>query len=286
VFKKAEKSKSLLRAAIFGPSGSGKTFTALSIATGMAEILKSRIAFVDTERGSASKYADRFDFDVVDLLDPKIENYTQMFKDAEAAGYKVLVIDSLSHGWQQLLDEIETLAKAKYGGNSFRAWGEGTPKQRDFIDALLAFNGHVIGTMRSKMDYLITQDERGKQKIQRVGLAPEQGKGIEYEFDLLLELNPEHFANVLKDRTGRFQDKLIEKPGVDFGKQLIAWLNEGTAEAKILVNHEPEKKALLDKCKVLQITFTDAQKADMKGKTIEQQIVFLKETIAAKEATK
>jgi hypothetical protein len=283
MFKKAEKSKSLLRAAIFGPSGSGKTFTALSIASGMAELLKTRIAFVDTERGSASKYADRFDFDVVDLLEPKIEHYTQMFKDAEAAGYKVIVIDSLSHGWQQLLEEIETLAKAKYGGNSFRAWGEGTPKQRDFIDALLAFNGHVIGTMRSKMDYLITQDERGKQKIQRVGLAPEQGKGIEYEFDLLLELNPEHFANVLKDRTGRFQDKLIEKPGVDFGKQLVAWLNEGCAEAKPLLNHEQEKKALIDKCKVLQIPL-DA--ATMKTYGIERQIEVMKTLIAAKEAVK
>ena len=152
MFKKAEKSKSLLRAAMFGPSGAGKTYSALAIATGIAAEIKSRIALIDTERGSAAKYADKFDFDTVDLTAPKLENYSQLFGEAAKAGYKVLVIDSLSHGWQELLEEIEALAKAKYGGNTFRAWGEGTPKHREFVDALLRFPGHVIATMRSKLN--------------------------------------------------------------------------------------------------------------------------------------
>jgi hypothetical protein len=59
----------------------------------------------------------------------------------------------------------------------------------------------------------------------RVGLAPEQGKGIEYEFDLLLELSPDHVGHVIKDRTGKFQDVLLEKPGEDFGQALAAWLS-------------------------------------------------------------
>ncbi|HSW64480.1 MAG TPA: AAA family ATPase, partial [Dissulfurispiraceae bacterium] len=132
-----------------------------------------------------------------------------------------------SHGWQELLEEIEALAKAKYGGNTFRAWGEGTPKHREFVDALLRFPGHVIATMRSKTEYIIEENGKGKMAPRKVGMAPEQGKGIEYEFDILFELNHNHYASITKDRTGKYQDKEIEKPGIEFGKELVAWLNEG-----------------------------------------------------------
>ena len=67
----------------------------------------------------------------------------------------------------------------------------------------------------------------------RVGLAPEQGKGIEYEFDLLLEMSQEHICSVIKDRTGKFQDQLLDKPDEKFGKALINWLSEGAAPEKV-----------------------------------------------------
>jgi hypothetical protein len=138
------------------------------------------------------------------------------------------VIDSLSHGWQSLCEEVEKLAKAKYRGNTWSAWSEGTPLQRKLVAAILGFPGHVIGTMRSKTEWTTVDDGRGKKTPQRVGLAPEQGKGVEYEFDLLVEISTDHIANVIKDRTGKFQDKLLEKPGEDFGRQLAAWLADGT----------------------------------------------------------
>ena len=66
-FKKATKSQSKLRAAIFGASGSGKTYISRKIAKGFQNVIQSPIAVIDTERGSASKYADKFDFDVLEL---------------------------------------------------------------------------------------------------------------------------------------------------------------------------------------------------------------------------
>jgi hypothetical protein len=184
------------------------------------------IAVIDTERGSASKYADRFSFDVLELEDQTIDGYVAAIGEAAKAGYAVLIIDSLSHGWQTLLEEVEKLAKAKYRGNTWSAWSEGTPHQRRLVQAILNYPGHVIATMRSKTEWT-TVDNNGKKTPQRVGLAPEQGKGIEYEFDLLLEISTEHIGHVIKDRTGKFQDKLIDKPGEDFGKQLAAWLSDG-----------------------------------------------------------
>lgn len=220
-FEKATKTQSKLRMAIFGPSGAGKTFTALRIAKGLG----GKVALIDTEYGSASKYADRFDFDTVSLSNPDIDHCIEMI--SEARGYDVLIIDSLSHAWQELLQEVDRLASSKFGGNTFSAWSKGTPKQKKLVKALLSFDGHVIATMRSKTEWTTQTDDRGKSKPVRVGLAPEQGKGIEYEFDLLLEMSVEHVGNVLKDRTGKYQDSVIEKPGEEFGAGLLEWLSTG-----------------------------------------------------------
>jgi hypothetical protein len=220
-FKKATKEKAKLRCAMFGPSGAGKTFTALSMATGLG----SSIAVIDSERGSASKYADRFEFDVIDLEKKTIDEYVKWIE--EAKGYDVLVIDSLSHAWQELLEEIDRIAKAKFSGNTWAAWNEGTPKHRKLVDAILSFDGHVIATMRSKTEWQITENDKGKKTPQRVGLAPEQGKGIEYEFDFLMEINQDHIGTVIKDRSGKFQDSMYDKPGKKLGEELKAWLSDG-----------------------------------------------------------
>lgn len=221
-FKKATLEQSKLRLAIYGPSGAGKTYTALRIASGMG----GKIALIDTERRTARKYSRTFNFDVNELDRRTIDDYVQAIR--EAKGYNVLIIDSMSHAWQELLEEIDKLASTKFGGNTWSAWSKGTPKQRAFIDAILNFDGHVIATIRSKTDWdQVKDDKTGKVKPVRVGLAPEQGKGIEYEFDMLMSITAEHIAAVEKDRTGKFQDKMIEKPGEEFGAELMAWLSDG-----------------------------------------------------------
>jgi hypothetical protein len=226
--KRATKRATKLRLATFGPSGAGKTMSALRIATGLG----GPIGLIDTERGSASKYSDRWEFDVIELETHKdIDTIVGAIRAFADAGHKVLIIDSLSHAWQELLTEIDKLAATKYKGNTWSAWSQGTPKQRALVDAILAYPGHVIATMRSKTEWTQEKDDRtGKTKPIRVGLAPEQGKGIEYEFDMLMELSVTHVAEVIKDRTGKFQDALIEKPGEDFGRELAAWLMDGAPE--------------------------------------------------------
>lgn len=234
MFQKATKTKAKLRLAIYGTAGSGKTFSALRIATGIG----GKIALIDTERGSANKYADRFEFDIAELDTKDIESYTKAIKTAD--GYDVLIIDSLSHAWQDLLDKVEKIAQARFRGNTWSAWSVLTPQQRDFIDSILNYNGHIIATMRCKTEWALSQ-ENGKSKPTRIGLAPEQGKNIEYEFDLLIEISPEHFATILKDRTGKYQDKIIEKPGEEFGKELKDWLNEGAEIPKKEENETDQK---------------------------------------------
>jgi len=222
-FLKAIKEKIDLRMAIHGPSGSGKTFTALRIATGLG----GSIGVIDTEGKSARKYADRFQFLVDELYHPNIAQMIGAMKESAEAGINMLIIDSLTHSWEELLADVERIARAKYRGNTWSAWSEGTPKQRALIDAILNYPGHIIATMRSKTEWAVDDAGGGKSKPTRIGLAPQQGKGIEYEFDVLLEMSIDHIGHVLKDRTGRFQDKIIELPSEEFGKQLAAWLSDG-----------------------------------------------------------
>ena len=72
---------------------------------------------------------------------------------AGRAGYDVLIIDCVSHAWQELLEEVDWLAYQKYRGKTFAAWKDGTPKQKRFINAILQYPGHVIVTMRSKTEW-------------------------------------------------------------------------------------------------------------------------------------
>jgi hypothetical protein len=197
------------------------------MATGMAATNGGKIGVICTERGSARKYSDRFKFMVLDLHDKTIGGYIKAINAAAKAGIDYLIIDSTTHAWDELLEEIDKLAKAKYRGNTWSAWSDGTPKQKKFIGAQLDFPGHLFATMRSKTAWEQEKDPiTGKSKPIRVGLAPSQGKMIEYEYDMLIELNTEHYATVIKDRTGKFQDIIIEKPGEEFGVEVVEWLTK------------------------------------------------------------
>lgn len=221
MFKKAERKKVYLKLAVTGPSGSGKTFSSLSLASGMGK----KIAVIDTENGSASLYADRFDFDVVTIEPP----YTvQKFRDAVAAaeqcGYDVVIIDSISHAWAGdggLLAKKEAMDAR--GGNSFTNWGAITKEHEMFKAIMLNTKIHVVCTMRSKQDYVVEVNEKGKSTPRKVGLAPIQREGMEYEFTTVFDVAMDHNASVSKDRTGMF-DGQIFKIGKDTGAQIMNWL--------------------------------------------------------------
>ncbi len=223
-FKKATKKQAKLRLALFGVSGAGKTYSALRLATGLTGE-KGKIAVIDTENKTACKYSNKFDFDVCECEMPSINNIMLLLK--EAAEYDVLIIDSLTHAWDELIEEVNRIAKTKFGGNSWSAWSEGTPKQRLFIKALMSFKGHLIVTMRSETSWEIQENDKGKKVPVRIGTAPKQGKNIEYEFDMLMRLNSDHSAYILKDRTGKYQDECISLINEDLGVELKDWLNEG-----------------------------------------------------------
>lgn len=226
-FKKAQRKQAKLRLALCGPSGSGKTYSALLIAQGLAPA--GKIALIDTERGSGELYAHLVDYDVAPLTPPYTpERYIALIREAEQAGYDVLIIDSLSHAWTGaggVLDLHEKAATATKG-NSWAAWREVTPLHNALVDALLGADLHLIATMRTKTAYEVT-DSDGKKKPVKVGLAPVQRDGMEYEFTAVLDLTIDaHIATASKDRTSLFDGKHFT-PAPETGETLREWLETG-----------------------------------------------------------
>lgn len=228
-FTKAVKYGSKLRLALAGPSGSGKTYTALTLASALAG--GKPVAVIDTERGSASKYAltkdgQGFDFDVMELSNYNPKFYIEAIHEAEQAGYAVLVIDSLTHAWNSVggvLEIVDNAAKRSQSKNTFNAWGEGTKVQNQLIDALTRSPMHIIVTMRSKTEYVIEQ-VNGKSAPRKVGMAPVQRADIEYEFDVYGEMTVENTLVVQKSRCSDLSGQVIEKPGPEVAAILDAWL--------------------------------------------------------------
>ena len=227
-FQKARKSKIKARIAIDGPSGSGKTYTALIAATTLAQ--GGKIAVIDTERGSASLYSDKFEFDVLELDKFSPKTYIDAIEAAERAGYSVIVIDSLSHAWEGeggALDMVDNAAARSNSKNSYTAWRDVTPIHRRMVDAILQSSCHIIATMRSKTEYVLETNSRGQQVPRKVGMAPIQRAGMEYEFTVVGDMDLDHRIVISKSRYEPLQDSVETKPTAEFFQPFVDWLSEG-----------------------------------------------------------
>mgnify|MGYP003631137990 CR=1 FL=1 len=219
MFNKATKQQSKLRLLLEGTAGSGKTYSALIAATAMGK----KIAVIDTEKGSASLYSDRFDFDVCEILPPYTpESYIEAIKGAEQAGYDVLVIDSITHEWSGEGGCLDIQSKL---GGKYQDWAKVTPRHDKFKEAILQSTCHVVATARTKTDYAMVES-KGKMKVEKLGTKTEQREGLDFEFTTVLRINQNHMFESSKDRTGLFDGKEAVFTEAH-GKMLIDWLDDG-----------------------------------------------------------
>lgn len=235
-FKKAVKLEAKGRVALIGPAGSGKSLTGLKLARALAGS-DGKIAAVDTEHGSLSKYADLHDFDVMELDSFSPTNFLSALKAAEDAGYSVFFCDSLSHFWMGKDGALEYVDMAKRRASSrddMSGWKDFAPVERQMIDAMIASPCHVIVTMRTKTEYREEEytNARGERKTKRVkvGLAPVQRQGIEYEFDIVGCLDETNTFSVDKTRCPAYTDKALRKPSESDFAAFVDWLKGAKPE--------------------------------------------------------
>lgn len=191
-----------------------------------------KILVIDTERNSASLYSDQFEFDTIDWQPPY--DPREVAEDLKTLGkeYDVVHLDSLTHFWQGeggTLDIVDA-AGARASGNNYAGWKTGTPAQNAFVEAMLLADCHVIATMRSKMEYVLETNKNGKQVPKKVGMAPIQRDGIEYEFTIGAELDMEHRLVVTKSRCAPIADQMYQKEQVkDMARTFREWLEAAPA---------------------------------------------------------
>lgn len=236
-FQKATKKGSHLRMLISGPAKAGKTYTALTVGTTLARHRGGRVALIDTEFGSARKYADLFDFDTIDLTAPySVDRYIALMHEAEQAGYVVIIVDSLTHGWIAeggLLEEVDNIAarqaaaRSQRAPDSFSAWNEAGRVQDRLYRTILGSPADVICTVRSKQKYEIVTGQNGKKTPTKMGIEPQQRDDLQFVFDLHMAMDMES-TGVIDGRVIALQGAVIKKPDATLADTLFAWLEDET----------------------------------------------------------
>jgi len=233
----ATKQKTKLKLALEGTAGSGKTYSALLLASGIVPL--NKVCIIDTENGSADLYDHLGKFSVISLTQPfSPERYIEAIDSAQAAGFELIIIDSITHEWDGvggILDIHQSMT-----GNSFTNWGKLTPRHNAFIQKILQTPLHMIATLRTKSDYVL-QERNGKQVPEKIGLKAITREGVDYEFTLVFDLDIKHNATASKDRTGVFMDKPQFVIGKETGEALIKWANEGKTVQEVTVRKEEIK---------------------------------------------
>jgi hypothetical protein len=265
IIRKATRKKAKLRLGISAPSGGGKTMSALLLAYGMMreaypsisqDAIWDKIGVMDTEEGSAELYVgvEKYGVKIGEFPYIRISNnydpvnYTNAIHAFEKSGVEVIIADSLSHAWAGkggLLDKQNKIAEADPKKNSYTAWRTITPQHDALVAAMLQSPCHIIGTMRSKVEYAMQQGINGKQQVVKMGMAPIQREGMEYEFTVFLDIQSDnHVAHSTKDRTDLFSSlnadgttslrEFIITP--DIGGELMRWLETGAEAPRPLMD--------------------------------------------------
>lgn len=219
LIKKAKRSNIPLKLGVRGASGSGKTYSSILLAKGLMGGSLSDVVILDTENASANLYADLGDYGVLPFEPPFTpDRYSKAIEYCAKEGVKCLIIDSISHEWQACLDMV-----TKIGGNSFTAWKTVTPKHDAFITSILQAPMHVICTMRTKDDYVLEENFKGKMMPKKVGMKEVQRDNLIYEFTAVFDIDNRHLATMNKDRTNLFSDEVPFSITEETGKQIAEW---------------------------------------------------------------
>jgi len=228
--RQSQRSQAKIKIAIKGPSGSGKTYSSLLLAKGLANDDFSKVAIIDTENNSADLYAHIGEYNVISLEPPFTpEKYIEAIEVCEKANMEVIILDSISHCWRNLLSYHASLK-----GNSFVNWDKVTARQNTFMNKILQTKSHLIATMRTKQSYVLNFKD-GKYVPEKIGLKAIQRDGVDYEFTLVFDVNSKHLSISSKDRTGMFVNKPEFMVNSATGSKILNWCDKTITE-KVIAN--------------------------------------------------
>jgi hypothetical protein len=201
------------------------TYGALLVAHGLVGDW-SKIAVIDTENGSADLYSHLGDYNVLTLNSFAPEKYIEAITACEKAGMELVIIDSITHEWDFLLQ-----VHSKMEGNSYTNWNKITPRHDAFKNKILQSPCHIFTTVRRKTEYEM-QNVAGRTSIVKLGTKEETRSGFEYELTINFEINESHLAKAGKDRTGLFVNRDEFQLNEEVGEELKDWCNSGNSDSE------------------------------------------------------
>lgn len=223
---------------LFGPSNSGKTYGSLKLATGIVmekrncteEEAYEHIVLIDTEYRRGTLYATMGKFNYEEIKAPyNTEKLNVLIQKIETADdIDVIITDSITHFWVKkggILDEKNI--KDKDGGNSYTNWQDGTSEFNAMLDIILESPKHMIITARSKTDTVLELNAKGKMAPITYGLKPELRDGIEYEFDVVFNIDKDTH-NLITVKGIPAMDPAYPPITVEFGTKLLQLFNTDT----------------------------------------------------------
>lgn len=243
-FENAVREDVFVKIFLTSPSGGGKSYSALRLATGMAneiEEIKGKrplIIVFNTEGSRGLYYANEFKYKIFPQKDQdwKQEDFTpQTYIDwiayttakatKEAGVEPILIIDSATPAWDSMKAQQQKM------GGTFRDWMRANPIWNEFKRSIVNSKAHIICCARGKTSWEIDTDEKGKKTIRKLGVGSDMRDGFDYEFTCCFMIdNQTHAASADKDNSHLFENRTVEKPLSETdGENLIKWANSGSA---------------------------------------------------------
>ena len=113
----------------------------------------------------------------------------------------------------------------QYGG-TYQSWSKVSPRHQKFTDAVAVSPIHIISCARSKDQYEVDKDDRGKVSVKKLGVGARQRDGFEYDFTCTFLIDRDsHMAKCEKDNTHIFErlgNTILDET---HGAQIIDWAN-------------------------------------------------------------
>lgn len=239
---KAQREQKPVRVLFAGYGGGGKSYTALAVATALAEKRGTRVLVLDAEARASTLYADRFDFDICDDWDHRsVEGYIDALQQVPAS-HRVVVVDGLTPAWKAILEESD---RAKGTREGVSVWTRLTPLWDRLMGTIVTFDGDIICTAVAKHETVVEANDRGKMAPRRVGTTVDLRQGVEQHFDLAVMVSDGGLAQVIKSRYPAHLpvNAEIDRPGADFAAALLAESETGERATPRMTEDEREKLA-------------------------------------------
>ncbi len=188
-------------------TGGGKTYSAMRLAKGIAGDRK--FAVIDTEAGRAKHYAGDFAFDHGDLKPPfRPSAYMEAIEAADAAGYPVIIVDSVSHEWNGEGGVLEWQEEeyARLGSKEatkLLSWSAPKQGHKRMVSRLLQCRAHLILCFRAEPHVEMTKEQGNDGKTRTIvkpkvgftgynGWFPVTEKNLPFELTVYFMMMAEH----------------------------------------------------------------------------------------------